>query len=159
MNLLDALKDESYEVAVGPLITTPVLRRKVKAMPQVVAIQEALRAQLLNDDDLKRFVNGLMASFRPGKRFPFDVALASLAVLLEARPTQFAGEFLSTLAGLHMQEMPTSTRVARESLAEHRKLPQTTRREVQFAGPAFEFRVLPDQVPPSRRILVEEVRR
>ncbi len=158
MKLLDALKDESYEVAVGPLVTTPVLRRRLKAMPQVVAVQEALHAQLIGDDDLKRFVNGLMSAFLLGTRFPFDVALASLAVLVEGRPTQFAGQFLGTLAGLHLQEMPTSTRVARESLAEHQKLPQTTRREVQFSRPAFEIRIPQEQVPPSQRPLVEEVR-
>ena len=158
MKILDALKDESYEVGVGPLVTTAVLRRTLKAMPEVVAIQAALGAQLIGDDDLKAFVNGLMASFVGGTRFPFDVALASLAVLIEGRPTRFAGEFLSTLAGLHLQEMPTSTRVARESLAEHRKLPQTTRREVQLSRPAFEIRAQQERVPPSQRPLVKEVR-
>ena len=118
---LKVLIEDAFEIAVGPCVTTPTLRRQLQRMPEVQNVRIALDSQVLSDDDLKSFVDQLMTTFQHGTRFPHDMALAALAVALESRPTPFATEYLSTLARFHLQEMPVSSRIARECLVQQQK--------------------------------------
>jgi hypothetical protein len=70
MRQLDVLKEESYEIEVGPLVSSPVLRRRLKQMPQVAAVREALRDQLITDEDIRSFVGQLILSFNAGRGSP-----------------------------------------------------------------------------------------
>jgi hypothetical protein len=121
MNLLDALSSEEFEVDVGPLVPAPLLRRRLLGMSEVRAVSKALSGQTLTDEDIGIHVSRLVREFQPGKRFEHDLALAALAVALETRATKFAQDFLETLSGFRLVEMPMSPRVAAECQA-HREL-------------------------------------
>jgi hypothetical protein len=112
--LLDVLKSEEFEVQVGHSLPTAAMRSRLMRLPQVRRALAAVAGQVISEKDLRRFVATLVRSLRPGQRFPYDIALAALAVILERQPTDFADEYLSDLARLKLIEMPVSIRVARE---------------------------------------------
>ena len=113
---LEVLKSEEFEVEVGYLLPTAALRKRLSLLPEVRRVITSLDMRLLKENCLRQFVSTLMAEFRPGQRFLYDVALAALAVSLERRPTEFADEYLRDLAKLNLAEMPVSIRMARECL-------------------------------------------
>jgi hypothetical protein len=135
MKQIVALTTEDFEIAVGPCGTPSALRRRLQRMPEVQAVRAALDAQVFSDDDLKSFVSQLVTAFAYGTLFPYDLALAAIATVLEARPTPFATEYLSTLSRLRLQEMPISTRVARECLVQHSQLAVTLRKDLSVLPP------------------------
>lgn len=141
MSVLDQLASVEFEVEVGPLLPSPLLRRRLRAMDAVRSVVEEMRKQVVTDDDIGAFARGLLANFVAGRRFDHDLALAALAVVLEDRPTPFASGFLDRLASLQLTEVATATRIAREC-SKHRSgtLADTTRRYVEVASPPEEIK-------------------
>jgi hypothetical protein len=114
--ILDRVKSDDFGARVGFVATAPALRRLLNRTPEVHAIREALATGHLSEETIRRFVGTLMADLRRGGPFRHDLALSALAVALERRGTEFAGEYLRGLAGLRAAEMVMSIRVARECL-------------------------------------------
>jgi hypothetical protein len=61
-------------------------------------------------------VDDLLRVLKKGERFPYESALAGLAVAMEERFTPFADSYLATLASLKLSEMTLSIGVANLSL-------------------------------------------
>lgn len=118
MERLAALITEDFEVSVGVCGTTAALRHVLQKLPEVQALQTDLNNQTILVADIESFVTDLVGAFTPGVLCPYDMALAAIAVVLETSTTPFSEEYLSGLACLRLQEMPVSTRIARECLAQ-----------------------------------------
>jgi hypothetical protein len=114
--LLESLKSEEFNDAVGFVLPPPALRQQLRAMKEVQRLRTVLESGDLSEETLRDFVSSLMRELRQGERFPHELALAALAVVLESRPTAFAEEFLHGLARLQLAEMVHAPRVAVECL-------------------------------------------
>jgi hypothetical protein len=157
------LKSEEFEVEVGHILPAAALRVRLHSLPEVRRAIAVLNQGALSENGIRRFVATLMAEFRPGQRFPYDLGLAALAVVLERRPTEFADEYLRHLARLKLAEMPVSIRVARECL-KHRaeSVPRNQYKRDEYASAteslnaAEEFKVqpFPDRINPTRRAAI-----
>jgi hypothetical protein len=139
--ILDRLTSADFQVRVGFIATAPALYRMLKKRPEVQQIKNALASGELTEEQLRTFVAEPMQQFRAGESFRDDLALATLAVALEDRPTEFAEEFLRDLGNVQVAEMPMSTRVAREcrqgrKLAGHQTAVTTGLSMPSAAGPA-----------------------
>ena len=147
VELLERLKSDAFAAEAVFLSTPGALRRFLVGTSEVRAVKQALRQGAITEDSLRRFVADLMTDLRRGERFPHEMALAAVAVVLEMRPTEFADEFLHDLSALRLSEMSLCIRVARESLKQRVSLAQN-RGRVFDLGPlherlAFSVRALP----------------
>src|SRR5216683_4171443 len=93
-DLLERLKSDEFAFTVGFLVPSLALRGKLGAMKEVENVVAAIAGGELSEDTLRHFVSTLMKELRKGERFPYDLALAALAVALEGRATKFAQEYL-----------------------------------------------------------------
>lgn len=116
VKVLDQIIADDFALAAGFLATPGALRRWLRRAPEVKAIREALRQEAITEDTLRRFVSSLLDDLHRGERFPHELAVAALAVVIESRATDFAEEFLHDLARLQLAEMSICIRVARECL-------------------------------------------
>ena len=90
------------------------------------------------------------------------LALATIAVVLERRTTDFADEYLCHLARLKLAEMPLSIRVARECLKHRaRSLTRNQIKTDQYKNPAdpltdedFKAQPFPYRASPTRKASV-----
>jgi hypothetical protein len=114
--LLQQLTSDDLFFSAAGLSTPSALRRFLRRTREVSELREALRQGGVTDESLGSFVSTLLESFRRGERFPHELALAALAVVLETRPTDFADEFLHDLSRLQLAEMCLCVHVARECL-------------------------------------------
>jgi hypothetical protein len=114
--ILERLKSDDFAARVGYVATAPALRRLLSRTSEVQAVRDALATGQLSEELIRRFVGALMADLRKGEPFRHDLPISALAVALEQRCTEFAGEFLRGLAALRAAEMAMSIRVARECL-------------------------------------------
>ena len=128
VEMLERLKSEEFALAVGFLATPGAVRRFLRTADEVSAIREALRNGAISEDTLRKFVSVLMRDLRHGERFPHELSLAALAVVLEIHPTNFAEEFLHDLARLQRAEMSLCIRLARECV-KHRSVTTNTMKE------------------------------
>ena len=80
--------------------------------------REKYRSGILTDNFLRQYIQDLMSNLRIGERFPFDTALALIAVGLEQFKTELSKEYLSDLARLELAELSLSIGVAKVCLAE-----------------------------------------
>ena len=147
VELLERLKSDAFAAEAVFFSTAGALRRILVGTSEVGAVKQALRQGAITEDSLRRFVADLMTDLRRGERFPHEVALAALAVVLEMRPTEFADEFLHDLSALRLSEMSLCIRVARECL-KHRVSLSQNRGRIFDLGPvderlAFSVRALP----------------
>jgi len=110
------LNAEEFEIEVGHILPAAAMRERLLSLPEVRRAIAALDEGALAENDIRQFVSTLMAEFSEGVRFPYDVALAAIAVVLEGRSSDFADEYLHDLSRLKLAEMPLSIRVARECL-------------------------------------------
>jgi hypothetical protein len=120
--LLERLKAEDFAVSVGFLLPPRALRSQLHARSEVQDVSAALANGGLKEHAVREFVTSLLAGLCNGERFPHDLTLAALAVALEARPTEFAREYLQDLADLDVAEMSSSIHVARECLKQRAAL-------------------------------------
>ena len=88
VELLERLKSDAFAAEAVFLSTPSALRRFLVGTTEVAAIKQALRQGGITEDSLRRFVADLMTDLRRGERFPHELPLAALAVVLERRPTE-----------------------------------------------------------------------
>jgi hypothetical protein len=122
---LEMLTTEDFAVSVGFELPPPALRLRLRSTPEAQAIVEALQSGELTEDAVREFVTALLGDLQKGKRFANDLALATLAVVLEPCATDFAEEYLRDLSRLRLAEMGLSSRIARECLKQRAALAPT----------------------------------
>lgn len=133
IELLERLKSDAFAAEAVFLSTPGALRRFLVGRREVGLAKQALTQGAITEDSLRRFVADLMSDLRRGERFPHEMALAALAVVLEMRPTEFAEEFLHDLSRLRLAEMSLCIRVARECLKHRPQLARTNSKEFDLA--------------------------
>lgn len=108
--------------------TASSLRIVLLRAPELAKLQKDLRAGFLPEIEIRKFVNELLNDFKQGERFPHEIALSSVAVLLERHFSAFAEEYLIDLARVRRSEFSMSSGVARECL--HHRSSRPHRRAV-----------------------------
>ena len=112
--LLNDLTSIDFYVSLGSVSSAHALRRCLRRTNQVEQLELALRRNVVTEENIRAFVAELMRHFKRGKQFPHEIALAVVAVCLEARYTDFADEFLLELAKLDAYaEFALSPKVAK----------------------------------------------
>lgn len=150
-NLLEQLTFNDFYLSLGFILPPPSMRRLLLASKEVQRVQESLRSGEITEAMIRDFVASLMGSLKKGLRFPHDLALASLAVALERRPTDFAEEYLCDLARLRLAEMSTSISVARECLKQRFCVTKNLFRFFQYGHPQKKPPYIPTDLKTSPR--------
>jgi hypothetical protein len=119
---LSDLTDDSFVIDYSVISSPPALHRALRASKQVEHLRIALGRGELTEKSLRDSVATLLRDLEYGKKFPHDLALATIAVALETRPTAFAEEYVLDLARLDLAEFPMAIRVARLASLERAKL-------------------------------------
>jgi hypothetical protein len=122
MDLLQRIKSNEFVFSLGYNLPSKAMRKILLRTQECAEFRERYWSGALTENMLRRYVQDLMSNMKIGERFPFDIALALIAVGLERFSTEFAHEYLSDLAGLKLAELPVSIGVAKVCLAEHSKL-------------------------------------
>jgi hypothetical protein len=130
--LLERLKSNEFEVAIGFLHTPASVRKALLNSLDIRRLALAFRCGEVTDEMIREFVSSIVGGFSKGRRLPNDLALAALAVVLEIRPTKFAEEYLHDLSRLRLAEMKISTHVACECLRNRYLVPKHESRSFGF---------------------------
>lgn len=135
MQALRELLTDEFQVAAHIYSTGESLYTFLSESKHVQAIRAEIASSHLSERGVEDFVRGLMGEFRQGTRFPWESALAAIAVALASVPGDFADKFLADLAELRVAEMPLSPRVAKLAMAQRRaSVAPTIERQVFPAG-------------------------
>ena len=134
--VLERLKSDEFALSVGFLSTPGPLRRFLQKTKEVADIRAALEQGVVTDITLRAFVSNLMRDLRRGERFAHELALATLAVVLEMHPTVFAEEYLEDLSRLRVAEMSLCIRVARECVGQWMLMSRNTAKHFDV-GPRY----------------------
>ena len=122
MKPLERLASEQFVASVGAVTSPQALRRYFHRCDDVKSVRTALEKGQISEATIRWFVDGLMRHFVRGFQFPFEIALAALAVALETRQTKFADDYLLDLARLRdFSEMHVAPRVAGLCMTERGK--------------------------------------
>jgi len=123
-SLLDSLTHANFQQSVGFILPPRAFRRVLLKNKTVRLLDEAIRVGQITEQAVRDFASSQAIQYKVGESLPGDIALAALAVALESNPAHFAEEYLCDLARLHLPEMATSTRIARECWKERCSLPK-----------------------------------
>jgi hypothetical protein len=118
--VLENLKHVDFASRYGVVSNPRALHWALSRSSEVRDVRAALNSGAITEVSIQRFAAELLGKLTYGELFPFDIALATLAVVLEIRAGSFAEEFIFDLARLELAELPMSIRVARQSA--HRQL-------------------------------------
>lgn len=114
-DLLETMKRPEFDVDV--MASTPrMLRSLLGRMPKVLRLRELYDGGFVSSAQLRRFVDGLLREGREADRFPYQITLAAIAVMLERRFTDFAEEYLTDLARLKSPRFTMASGVAQVCL-------------------------------------------
>ena len=116
---LDRLLSPTFRSRFFGVATAEAWHSVLGLADEVHTLSSAVRDGAVTEDQLRRWVESLLAEFRRGERFVHEAALAAIAVCMEDRQTAFADEYLRSLSELQLQEIPIAPRVARLSLKRH----------------------------------------
>jgi hypothetical protein len=122
MNALNAIRGDDIQAKGFLISTAEALRAFLRDRPEVVSLRRAINTGEITSVDIKIYVEELLRSFRAGRKFTDEIALAAIAIAVETFPGAFAEEYLENLANLRIQELPLATRVARLSLSRRREV-------------------------------------
>jgi hypothetical protein len=111
---LNELAAGRWTEEIPPTGTHAALRACLSRTPLIQDLHAGISTGEVTDADLEALVDELMMQFRRGERFPFQLALAAIAVVLETRHTRFAKEYLRSLSQLRLDELRDAIGVARE---------------------------------------------
>lgn len=113
--LLDRIASLEFEAEV--VASTPrAMRELLRRRHEVLELKKRYREGLATDDLLREFVNGLLQKDAGTGRFPYQTALAAIAVMLERCFTGFAKEYLTDLERIRGARFSMASGVARECL-------------------------------------------
>lgn len=128
---LEQLLAPDFEAQV--VASTPrILRVRLRRSRAVQELRNQYDTGALPDESLRRFVNDLLRDHMNPDSFPYQIALATIAVVLEERYSQFSEAYLIDLARVKTGRLSTASRVARLCLAARSK---RTRNETRILPP------------------------
>ncbi len=113
--LLERISSVDFETGLVAS-TSRVLRQMLLRCEEVLELRDAYDAGCLPDEQIRSFVDRLLREGAGCDRFPYQTALAVIAVMFESRFTQFADEYLHGLARIRSDRFSIAARVARECL-------------------------------------------
>ena len=113
MNLLEKIKSDDFIFSIGYEMPPKAIRYILVRTKEHKQLRDAYWDGHLSEAELRRYIQNLLGEFVSGEKFPYDMTLSLIAVVLETLYTRFADEYLSTLANLELSEMPLSIRVAK----------------------------------------------
>jgi len=117
--LLERITTPDFEITL--VAATPgILRKMLLRKREVVQLRELYATGSFSDQQIESFVTELLEAEGSRKRFPYQVALAALATVLEDYFSKLAKEYIENLAGVRASSFSTAAGVARESLAARR---------------------------------------
>ena len=116
MDLLEKIKSDDFIFSIGYEMPPKAIRYILVRTKECKQLRDAYCSGILSEAELRRYIQSLLEEFVSGKKFPYDMTLSLVAVVLETLYTRFADEYLSTLANLELSEMPLSIRVAESCL-------------------------------------------
>ncbi len=109
---LEQLLAPDFEAQV--VASTPrILRLRLRRSRTVRELRKRHDEDALPDDLMRGFVNGLLRRYTDPDSFPYQIALAAIAVLLEDRYCLFSEAYLIDLARVKTGRLSTASRVAR----------------------------------------------
>ena len=115
-DLLERVASEDFEAEL--VASTPaVLRKLLMRRSEIEALRRCYDDGSLSDDGIRDFVNQLLADGGGEEPFPYQVALAAIAVMLEERFSLFAEEYVRDLARVRSSSFALASGVAKESAA------------------------------------------
>ncbi len=141
---LEQLLAPDFEAQV--VASTPrVLRLRLHRSRTVQELRKRYHEGTLPDELLRGFVNGLLRRHTDPDSFPYQTALAAIAVVLEDRFCRFSEAYLIDLARVKTGRLSTASRVARLCL--EARLEHTTNKTHVFPPetaiePNFQVRVV-----------------
>ena len=153
--VLEALKTDEFALRFSYISSPRAIHRALQRSKDVEMLQLALQTGEITEETLRGFSAALLRDLEYGRRFPHELAIAAIAVALEARPTPFAEEFVMDLARLELPELPIAIRVAREACRELLRLPSNKTKAFSIAreeAPIAEWQRAPD----ARRVMVSQ---
>jgi hypothetical protein len=133
--ILEELRSDEFAIRYEIIATPTALRSALLKAPEIRELKEAIDRGEIKETQLREFVGCLSGDFRPGHHFPHEMALAALAVTMEARMTDFAYEFLRDLSAIQIREMFLSPLVAGLCLKERCRFPFTKTAQMYFDPP------------------------
>ena len=113
MDLLKKIKSDDFIFSIGYEMPPKAIRYILVRTKECKQLRDAYWSGNLSEVELRRYIQSLLEEFVYGKKFPYDMTLSLVAVVLETLYTRFADEYLSTLANLELSEIPLSIRVAK----------------------------------------------
>jgi hypothetical protein len=131
--LLDELTSDRFNDSVGFVLPPQPMRRTLQRHPTVKALETGVRYGQVTESQVRQFVSKVLAEYRIGDVFKYDVALAALAVALEHWHHPCAEEYLHDLARLQRREFRLSFRVAGECLKARYAFPRNKVRTMTYA--------------------------
>jgi hypothetical protein len=130
--LLSTIESDDFQSRYWYIGTPTALHRALRRAPEVLAIQNALRTGEVTEEEVQQFSSRLLEDVRKGQLCPHDLTFAALATALEGHTSEFADQYVSSLADLELVELKMSIRVARQCLADRMKSTKTTQSTVQL---------------------------
>ena len=131
--MLDRETTEVLLTDTAMISTVESLQEYLLSSSVLADIRRRIKAGVLGDQDIAKFVRELMSQFTPGASFFGDSLLALVAIVLSRKPGKFAQETLAELADLDVAEIQKSPRIARKLLKERNdNLTDVINREEEF---------------------------
>lgn len=124
---LEQLLSEEFVQSLGTHSTAESLRRCLFRSRTVRELKDALSAGKITEPRIRSFVRRILKDFRQGESFPYEYALAAIAVMLETRHSPLAEEYLIDLARTRVTELAMCRRVAGLCAQAWARLPKTTK--------------------------------
>lgn len=112
---LGTLLQEPFLASLAFITQPQALHHAFEKSVEVLEIRTALESGSLSEESIRKFASELVRQIEYGKRFPYELALAAIAVALETRSSDFSEEYIFDLAKLKLAEIPLAIRVAREA--------------------------------------------
>lgn len=135
MTLLDRIKSDEFIYSTGFALPPKAMRSALLRLRECSAFRDLYWNGAVTESMLRKYIQALMSDLNIGKRFPFDMTLALIAVALEPFSDTFADEYLYDLSRLELMELPVSIGLARVCLAERTRRADNVCR--QFTLPAL----------------------
>ncbi len=127
IEILDRIASVEFEAEV--VASTPsVLRELLRRRCEVIELRERYDCGFVADETLRGFVGSLLERGARCARFPYQIALSAIAVMLEDRFTAFANEYLSDLARIRSDRFSMASRVAHLCLRARKSATQNAHR-------------------------------
>lgn len=126
------LTTPEFADSIGFALPPAPFRRVLQRSQYVRGLATSLQYGQIEESEIRSFVSELLARYKQGELFEFDVALAAVAVAMEHWTDSFADEFLIDLARIGRSEFRASFRVARECLKARYSFPKTQVRTARY---------------------------